>query len=77
MDFLEQVADGLAQEVLKVVDATGDEDVITRIKKEVGTSSTTLEEAFMTAIRVRRAEKRGRALLKEIAKSAATNAPIT
>ncbi len=70
MDFLEQVADGLAQDVLKVVEATGDEDVITRIKKELGTSSTTLEEAYMTAIRVRRAENRGRALLSSIAKEA-------
>ncbi|UWQ05975.1 hypothetical protein [Aliiroseovarius crassostreae] len=70
MDFLEQVADELATDVLKVVDATGDESIITRIKKEVGISSTTLEEAFMTAVRVRRAEVRGRALLREIANDA-------
>lgn len=70
MDFLEQVADGLAQDVLKVVEATGDESVITRIKGELGTNSSTLEEAYMTAVRIRRSEKRGREVLKKIAQDA-------
>lgn len=70
MDFLEQVADGLALDVLKVVEATGDESVITRIKSELGTNSSTLEEAYMTAIRVRRSERRGREVLKKITQDA-------
>lgn len=67
MDFLEQVADDLAQDVLKVVDATGDEDVIMEIGKTINASSATLGEAYMTAVRVRRAEFRARGVLKKIA----------
>lgn len=66
MDLLEQVADKLAQDVLEAVRVTGDEDIITQVMKSVGSSSTTLEEAFMTAVRIRRAEARGRALLDDL-----------
>ena len=66
MTFLEQVADGLALEVLKAVDETGNEDIIEEVKKTVGASSTTLEEAYMTAIRVRRSEQRGLAALEAV-----------
>lgn len=70
MNFLEQVADALAQDVLKVYEATGDENVITKVKNELSTNSSTLEEAYMTAIRVRRSEKRGRELLQRIKQDA-------
>ncbi|WP_424943101.1 hypothetical protein [Aliiroseovarius crassostreae] len=70
MNFLEQVADALAQDVLKVYEATGDESVITKVKNELSTNSSTLEEAYMTAIRVRRSEKRGRELLQRIKQDA-------
>jgi len=58
MQLLEQVADELAREVLELSEATNNPDLVDEIKKIVGTSSTTLEEAFLTAVRVRRAEKR-------------------
>jgi hypothetical protein len=58
MDLLERVADELAREVLELSEKHDDPDLVDEIKKIVGTSSTTLEEAYMTSVRVRRAEKR-------------------
>lgn len=66
MNYLEQVADALALEVLEAVRQTGNEDIVTEVKKTIGSSSTTLEEAFLTAVRIRRAEARGRALLDDL-----------
>lgn len=65
MSLQEDVADKLAREVLALVEKTGDEDIVEDIKKVIGTSSTTLEEAYMTAVRVRRAEARALALLDQ------------
>lgn len=69
MELLERVADELAKEVLDLVDKTGDEDIVDQIKKIIGTSSTTLEEAYLTAVRVRRAEKRALEKLAELRRS--------
>ncbi|GHE85172.1 hypothetical protein GCM10016455_00320 [Aliiroseovarius zhejiangensis] len=66
MDLLEQVADDMAKDVLEAVELTGNEDLVDEIKKTIGSSSTTLEEAFMTAVRIRRAEARGRAQLQAL-----------
>ncbi len=63
MDLQERVADELASAVLELSEAANDPDLVEEIKKVVGTSSTTLEEAYMTAVRVRRAEKRAYELL--------------
>jgi len=65
MSLQEEVADKLAREALALVEETGDEDIVEDIKKVIGTSSTTLEEAYMTAVRVRRAEARAMALLDQ------------
>ncbi len=65
MEFLEQVADGLAKEALEIEEATGDEELINEIMKTIGASSTTLEEAFLTAVRIRRAEARALAVLAD------------
>ena len=63
MSLQDDVADKLAQEVLALVEETGDEGIIDEVKKVIGTSSTTLEEAYLTAVRVRRAEARALAML--------------
>lgn len=63
MDLQARVADELAKEALELADETGNPDIIDDIKKVIGTSSTTLEEAYMTAVRVRRAETRALALM--------------
>ncbi|MEC7760483.1 MAG: hypothetical protein VX874_01065 [Pseudomonadota bacterium] len=66
MQLIDDVADRVAVEVLKLVDETGNPDIIEEVKKVIGTSSQTLEEAFMTAIRVRRAEARALDLLASL-----------
>lgn len=63
MEYLEQVADKLAMEALEAELESGDEDLINHLMKTIGASSTTLEEAFLTAVRIRRAEGRARELL--------------
>lgn len=63
MDYLEQIADNLAKEVLEVEEVTGDEDLVNEVMKTIGASSTTLEEAFLTAVRIRRAESRALKLI--------------
>ena len=64
MEYLEQIADALALEVLEIERETGDEDLFEEVKKTIGASSTTLEEAFLTAVRIRRAENRAREVIK-------------
>ena len=64
MSVLEDLADALARDVLALEQA-GDEDIAEAVAKSVGASSPTMEEAYRTAIRFRRAESRGRALLEQ------------
>lgn len=63
MPLLEDVADGLAREALKLEEELGDERVIEEVANQIGQSSPTVEEAFRTAVRIRRAEMRGKALM--------------
>ncbi|SER74299.1 hypothetical protein SAMN04490244_102375 [Tranquillimonas rosea] len=63
MQLLETLADELAQETLARAGRTGDESLVQKVADEIGSSSQTMQEAFLTAVRVRRAEARARALL--------------
>lgn len=65
MGVTEDLADDLAQQVIKYVDASGDEQVINDIVKLLGATSQTAEEAFLTSMRVRRANIKARAMLLE------------
>jgi len=65
MGVTEDLADELARDVIKAIDATGDEDIIAEITKVLGASSQTAEEAFLTAVRVRTANRKARAVLTE------------
>ena len=64
MSVLEDLADALAKDVLALEEA-GDEYIAEEVAKTVGASSPTMEEAYRTAIRFRRAEARGRALFEQ------------
>lgn len=64
MSIMEGLADELAQEALAKADAAGDEDIVKRVAETIGASSTTMEEAFLTAVRIRKAEARARTYLK-------------
>lgn len=63
MGVAEDLADELARDVIKAIEATGDETIITDIQKILGATSQTAEEAFMTAVRVRRANIKARTVL--------------
>ena len=63
--LMDEIADQLAQEVIGAAQELGDDNLITEIGRVIGASSTTLQEAFMTAIRVRLSEQRARRALAE------------
>jgi len=63
--YIERVAGELADLALADEKATQDEKIVPEIGEILGSSSQTLQEAFLTAIRVRRAETRARKLLAE------------
>lgn len=63
MGVAEDLADDLAQKVIQYVDASGDDGIITDIVNILGATSQTAEEAFLTSMRVRRANQKARALL--------------
>lgn len=65
MDYVIAMADELAVEAIEIAKRTGDDLLVDQIAEVVGASSSTLQEAFMTAVRVRRAEERARAILAD------------
>ena len=65
MGITEDLADELARDVIKAIDATGDEDLVSDMQKVLGATSQTAEETFLTALRVRRANIKARALLMD------------
>lgn len=65
MGLTEDIADKLAQDVLAAEEKFDDETIVKKVSDLVGTSSTTMQDAFLTAIRVRRAETRGRHALEQ------------
>ena len=71
MSILDEVADGLAKRAIKEMNRSGDENIEARIAQEIGSSSPTLQEAFLTAMRLRKAEVRGHALLEKYESGAA------
>lgn len=66
MALLEDLTDKLADDTLNAVDDLGDDTLIRKIAAELGASSPTMEEAFMTSIRFRSAERRARRFLDKI-----------
>jgi len=66
MAILDDIADGLAREALSLADELGREEIVEEVAKLIGTSSPTVEEAFRTAVRMRRAERRAQKLMAQI-----------
>ena len=64
-NYVERVAGEIADLALADEKVTRDEKIVQEIANILGSSSQTLEEAFLTAVRVRRAETRARKLLAE------------
>jgi len=65
MGVLEDLADALAKDALDAAEALGDEKLVTEIATQLGASSTTMEEAYLTSIRIRSSELRARAYLHD------------
>lgn len=63
MSKLEDIADGLAKRALDLVEKTGNETIERRTADEIGSLSPTLQEAYTTAVRIRKAELRASRLL--------------
>ncbi|MBB5721606.1 hypothetical protein FHS72_001218 [Loktanella ponticola] len=66
-EYTDNTANELADKALAEAELCGDDKIVDRIGEILGASSQSLEEAYLTAIRVRRAEKRARALLADSA----------
>lgn len=64
-DITRRIADELALEALALAEELGDDDLISELSQVIGAGSTTTQEAFMTAVRIRTAEARAKAYLAE------------
>ncbi len=63
--YVEKVANELADMALADQKASGDIGIVDMIGDVLGASSQTLQETYLTAVRVRRAEERARKILGE------------
>jgi hypothetical protein len=68
MSLLDDVANKLARETVELMRITGDDTMERRVADEVGASSPTLQETFLTAMRILKAEQRGLSLLDKYRK---------
>jgi hypothetical protein len=66
MSILENIADDLARSALALEVELDDLNVVEQIAKHIGTSSPTVEEAFRTAVRMRRAEASAMKLIERL-----------
>ncbi|MEC3862983.1 hypothetical protein VK792_16945 [Mesobacterium sp. TK19101] len=65
MGVLEELADALADDTMKAQNKLDEPYLYEEVAKVLGAASTTLEEAYLTSMRVRIAEKRGRLFLEK------------
>jgi hypothetical protein len=69
MSFVDDLADALARDVLEVMDEMEDDRFYEKVSRVLAASSPTLQESFMTCIRIRLSERRGRKFLEEAIKA--------
>ncbi|MCI5098396.1 MAG: hypothetical protein MRY77_18945 [Rhodobacteraceae bacterium] len=65
MGTIETLAAKLAEDTLKVMDATGEERLYVEVGNVLAAASQSLEEAFLTEVRVRLAERTARRFLNK------------
>ena len=66
----ERIAAKLADETIEVMTQTGDERFYMQVAQMIGAASQTLEEAYLTEIRVRLAARKAMAFIKKHKKAA-------
>ena len=69
MSIVEEMGDALARAVIEALDELGDDRFYDKVGKVLGDASPTLQESFMTAIRVRLADVRARKFLEQALKA--------
>lgn len=69
MSVLDEMGDQLARDVIAAIDELGDPSFFDKVSKVLLDASPTMQEAFLTAYRVRIAEKRARAFLETALKA--------
>jgi hypothetical protein len=65
MRDVEEIADNLGKYAIELANKLGNDNVICETAKVLVATSSTIEEAYMTSIRVRLAERRARRFLEE------------
>ena len=65
MSTLEKIASDLADTTIAIIEKTGEDRLHYEVAKVLGASSQTLEEAYLTEVRVRLAGKAAKAFLKD------------
>ena len=63
MGITEDLADELAKDTLEAAAAAGNQKIVDQVSEVLGATSSTAQEAFLTAVRVRRAVARARETL--------------
>lgn len=74
-DSLQALAARLADDVMTLQDATGQDRLFMEVATVVGAASQTLEEAFLTEVRIRLAERKAREFLAGKAKQLGVTLP--
>jgi hypothetical protein len=69
MGVVEDMGDQLARDVIAAMEELGDERLPDKVARVLLDASPTMQEAFLTAYRVRVAEKRGREFLEKMLKA--------
>ena len=65
MRVVEELADNLAKDAIELANKLGNDDIIYETAKVLVSTSSTMEEAYLTSIRVRLAERRARCFIEE------------
>lgn len=72
MSTLQDIASQLADDTMKIMDKTGEDRLHYEVAKVLGASSQTLEEAYLTEVRVRLAGRAAKEFLRAKVKGLAT-----
>ena len=65
MRVVEELADNLVKDATELANKLGNDDIIYEAAKGLVATSSTIEEAYMTSIRLRLAKRRARRFLEE------------